>query len=147
MEDTTVALPPRLGEIVEEFADSEGREKLELLLEYSGKMPPLPEWLKGDDHARMDQVQECMSPVFVHAERQGDAMQYYFDIPEEAPTVRGFAALLAEGLNGLSPEQVLRVPDHFYTEMGLQGVLTGRRLNGIGAILAYMKRLTLREMH
>ena len=125
MEETTVALPQRLGEIVEEFADSEGREKLELLLEYSGKMPPLPEWLDGR-HDRMDQVQECMTPVFIHAEREGDGLHYYFDVPEEAPTVRGFAALLAEGLNGLAPEQVLRVPDHFYTEMGLQGVLTGR---------------------
>ncbi|MBC8078651.1 MAG: SufE family protein [Chloroflexales bacterium] len=145
MDETTTALPPRLSEIVEEFTDSEGREKLELLLEYSGRMPALPDWLKGD-HQRMDQVQECMSPVFVHGERQGDTMQYFFDVPEEAPTVRGFAAVLADGLNGLTPEQVLRVPDYFYTEMGLQGVLTGRRLNGMGAILAYMKRLALREM-
>ena len=145
MEEATVALPQRLSEIVEEFADSEGREKLELLLDYSERMPPLPERLQGR-HDRMDQVQECMTPVFIHAEREGDAMRYYFDVPEEAPTVRGFAALLAEGINGLSPEQVLRVPDHFYSEMGLSGVLTGRRLNGIGAILAYMKRLAVREM-
>lgn len=145
MDEATTPLPPRLGEIVGEFADSEGREKLDLLLEYSGRMPPLPQELKGD-RQRMDQVQECMTPVFVHGERQGDAMQYFFDVPEEAPTVRGFAALLAEGLNGLPPDDVLRVPDHFYTAMGLQGVLTSRRLNGIGAILAYMKRLAVREM-
>jgi cysteine desulfuration protein SufE len=46
-------------------------------------------------------------------------------------------------LNGATPEQVLGVPADFYQAMGLDQVLTQQRLNGISAILAYMKRLAL----
>lgn len=40
MTDAVNTLPPRLQKIVEEFGEAEGQEKLELLLEYSEKMPP-----------------------------------------------------------------------------------------------------------
>ena len=69
-----------------------------------------------------------------------------FDIPPESPTVRGYASILADGLEGVPPEQVLAVPIDFYREMGLQGVLTTQRLNGISAILAHMKRLARQEL-
>ena len=45
MSDRSEKVPPRLQEIMDEFSWLEGREKLELLLEYSEKMPPLPDWL------------------------------------------------------------------------------------------------------
>jgi len=61
-------IPPRLSEIIEDFNWLEGREKLELLLEFSEKMPPLPDWLNKDTN--MEQIHECMTRVFVHAERE-----------------------------------------------------------------------------
>jgi cysteine desulfuration protein SufE len=143
MSETTVVLPPRLQEIVADFQQAEGREKLELLLEFSDSLPPLPEHLRGRRDS-MEQVHECMTPVFVQVESHGGELTYHFDIPPESPTVRGYAALLAEGLNGSTVEEVLRVPDDFFLEMGLQKVITGQRLNGISAMLAYMKRLALR---
>jgi cysteine desulfuration protein SufE len=145
MNDQSTTLPPRLSEIVDDFQFAEGREKLELLLEYSEKMPPLPDWL-AQDHSQMDQVHECMTPVFVHAERKGEGLYFYFDIPPESPTVRGFASLLAEGLNGLTPQEILQVPGDFYLQMGLDQALSHQRLNGISAMLAYIKRLAARYM-
>jgi cysteine desulfuration protein SufE len=145
MTETTGSLPDRLQEIVEEFGEAEGQEKLELLLEYSEKMPPLPDWLNKDTN--MDQVHECMTPVFVHAELENGGMIFYFDIPPESPTVRGYAALLGEGLQGATPQQIVNLPSDFYQQMGLHSVLTGQRLRGIGAILAFMKRLAAQKMH
>lgn len=142
---TENTLPDRLQEIIEEFSWCEGREKLELLLEYSERMPPLPDWLNKD--TQMEQVHECMTPVFVHAENENGGMHFYFDVPPESPTVRGYATILGEGLHGASPEAVLAVPPAFYQEMGLHKVLTIQRLNGIGAILAYIKRLVGRELN
>jgi cysteine desulfuration protein SufE len=139
MSDTVNAIPLRLREIVEEFSWVEGQEKLELLLEYSGRMAPLPDWLNKETN--MEQVHECMTPVFVHAEMQDGGMIFYFDVPPESPTVRGYAAILGEGLRGATPEEVLNLPNNFYQEMGLHRVLTAQRLNGITAILAYLKRL------
>ena len=89
----------------------------------------------------MDQVHECMTPVFIHAERMGNSVIFDFDIPPEAPTVRGFAAVLKQGLTGCTAEQIVAVPPDFYRGMGLHSVLSAQRLNGIGAILAHMQTL------
>lgn len=138
------SLPARLQEIIEEFSWAEGREKLELLLEYSEKMPALPDWLDRDSD--MEQIHECMTPVFVHAELKNGGMHYFFDVPPESPTVRGYAAILGQGLNGVPPEGILKVPGDFYQKMGLHKVLTTQRLNGIGAILAHIKRLAAQKL-
>ena len=138
-------IPPALQQIVMEFETSDRQEKIELLLYYAEQMPPLPDWLV-DDHQRMDQVHECMSPVFIHAEAEGRALRFYFDVPKESPTVRGFAAILAAGLDGASAEQILAVPNDFYETMGLESVLSSQRMNGISAILAYLKRLAAKHL-
>lgn len=138
-------LPPKLREIVDDFALAEGSEKLELLLEYAEQMAPLPERFQTH-RDQMEQVHECMTPVFVIAEAEQGRLHYYFDIPPEAPTIRGYAGLLSSGLDDATPEEVLQVPIDFYEGMGLQDVLSPRRLNGVHAMLAYMKRLAQREM-
>lgn len=131
--------PPRLQAIVEDFALAEGREKLELLLHYANDLPPLPDWLK-EHRERMEPVPECMTPVFAHADVEQGRMHYHLDVPDEAPTVRGYAAILVQGLNDALPQQVLDVPLTFYDRMGLSGVLSSQRLNGMRAILGRMKQ-------
>jgi cysteine desulfuration protein SufE len=135
-------IPPRLAEIVAEFRTAGREEKLELLLEFSEQLPPLPPDLK--DHQGMEQVHECMSPVFVVAQREGERIVYHIDVPPEAPTIRGFAAILRTGLEGLTPAQVLAVSSDFIQQMGLHQVLSPQRLNGISALLVYLKRQALR---
>lgn len=138
MSNADPALPPRLQAIVDDFALCEGREKLELLLQFAGQLPPLPEWLIGH-RERMDPVPECMTPVFVHAELTDGRLHFYLDVPDESPTVRGFAAILAQGLDGATPAAVLAVPLNLAEPMGLPAVLSGQRLNGMRAILARLK--------
>jgi cysteine desulfuration protein SufE len=133
-------LPARLEEIVEDFRLCEGNEKLEYLLEFAERLPPLPADLQNKK-ADFDQVHECMSPVFIYPEKQNGRLYYHFDIPPEAPTVRGFACILKEGLDGLTTAEITAVDDLFHLQMGLQQVLTGQRLNGMSAILAHMKNL------
>jgi len=139
------SIPPRLNQIIEDFQISEGREKLELLLEFSESLAPLPDWLIGHPD-QMDQVHECMTPVFIQAQLVDGKMVYYFDVPAESPTVRGFAAMLKQGVEGTTPQEILAIPNDFYLRMGLEQVLTQQRLNGISAILAYMKRLAIQMM-
>jgi cysteine desulfuration protein SufE len=145
MTNTPDHIPAHLRAIIEDFKVCDGREKLELLLEFSGRLPHLPEWLEGKQD-RMDKVEECMTPVFVHANQSNGGLSFYFDIPPESPTIRGFAALLSEGLKGASPEEILQVPGDFHLEMGLHQVLTNQRLQGISAILAHMKQLAVKEL-
>jgi cysteine desulfuration protein SufE len=133
-------LTPRLQEIVDDFSYCVGQEKLEYLLELSETLAPLPEWLH-EKRDNMDEVHECMTPVFIYAEAHDGALHFHFDIPPESPTVRGFGAILQQGLDGATREDVANLPNDFYLKMGLQSVLSGQRLNGMGAILAHIKQL------
>lgn len=133
-------LPPKLQEIIDDFQLSEAREKIELLIQYSENIPDIPAELQTN-RAEMETVEECMTPVFVQAQLSSGRLNFYFDVPRESPTVRGFAAIMGEGLSGCTPQEVLAVPNDFFNRMGLEQVLTMQRMNGLSAILAHMKRL------
>lgn len=141
----TDTLTQRLREISEDFQLCESQEKLELLLDFAESMAPLPDWLEAD-HDHMQLVHECMTPVYIATEMVEGAMKFYFDVPRQSPTVRGFAAILGEGLDGATPDQILQIPDDFYMQLGLETVLTHQRLNGMAAILANIKRLAAAEL-
>lgn len=134
----TSSLPPRLAAIVADFEECVGREKLELLLDYARRFPPIPADVRIAEPA--EEVPECMTPVQMAARYTGGRLSFYFDVPAESPTVRGYAAIIMEGLNGSTPEEILAIPAEFYLRMGLQDVLTAQRLNGMAAIVAHVKR-------
>jgi len=134
-----------MKENIEDFSLSEGREKLELLLQFSENLPPLPDWLAGKEN-EMESVPECMTPVSITAQTKNGQMFFYFSIPEESPTVRGYAAILAEGLSGASPEQVLNLPPDLFTSMGLEQVLSTQRMRGFSGLVAHLKRLAVESI-
>jgi cysteine desulfuration protein SufE len=143
--DSTTDLPERMKEIIQDFSLCEGREKLELLLQFSENLPLLPDWLAGKEN-EMESVPECMTPVSVTAQSKDNHMFFYFAVPEESPTVSGYAAILAEGLYGASPEQVLNLPPDLFTSMGLEKVLSTQRMRGFSGLVAHLKRLAVEAM-
>lgn len=135
-----MSMPEKLQNIVGAFRAAPKPLRLQLLLEYSKKVPPLPEHLAGK-RDQMEQVHECQTPLFIATEfPQEDRVVFHFDAPPEAPTTRGFAGILAEGLSGSSPAEVLETPDDFYQEMGLAEVISPLRLRGMAAMLGRLKR-------
>lgn len=141
-----MALPAKLQEIVEDFASMTREEKLETLLAYAETLPDIPEHLKQQIN-KMEDVPECMTPVRVIAEQQDDgSLIYHFDIPPQSPTVRGLASILANGLNGSQPEEVLAVPADFYMPMRLQEAITQQRITGFMGVLAHMKHIAVEAM-
>jgi len=132
-------MPPKLAEIVAEFASAPRDVVLEMLLEFSDAIPPLPPALA--DRAGMEQVPECQTAFFLRAEVAADrTVTTWFDCPPEAPTTRAFAGILAEGLAGASADEVLAVPDDLYQRMGLAHAISPLRVRGGTAILARLKR-------
>jgi cysteine desulfuration protein SufE len=132
-------LPPKLQEIVDDFAGMTREEKLETLIAYAESFPPLPDWLK-EKREQMEAVPECMTPVFLYAEKQPDGgVHFHLDIPPQSPTVRGLASILANGLNGSTPEEIIAVPADFYLPMNLQEAVSQQRMNGFTGVLAHMK--------
>ncbi|ROP48417.1 cysteine desulfuration protein SufE [Rathayibacter sp. PhB93] len=135
----TDLLGPALREIRDEFLALEKPERLQLLLEFSNDLPELPERYR--DHPDLfERVEECQSPVFIVVEFDGDVIHLHATAPREAPTTRGFASILAQGLDGLTPEQVLAVPDDFPQTIGLSEAVSPLRLRGMSALLGRTKR-------
>jgi cysteine desulfuration protein SufE len=136
------ALPPQLAELVDDFADVDAKQRLELLLELSRELPALPERY-ADAADTMEQVHECQSPLFLAVEVDDDAdrrVHLYFSAPPEAPTTRGFASIMHTGLDGEPAADVLAVPDDFYTALGLAQAVSPLRLRGMSAMLSRIKK-------
>jgi len=135
-----MSMPDRLQTIVDQFAAAPRELRVQALLEYSRRVPPLPEKLAAH-RDRLEQVHECQTPFFLATEIDDEgAVHLFFDCPPEAPTVRGFAGILREGLEGEPWADVVAVPPDFYSGMGLQEVVSALRLRGMGAILGRLKR-------
>jgi cysteine desulfuration protein SufE len=135
-------MPAPLAEVVSDFGEVQGQDKLKLLLEFADDLPALPADLK---EAAMEPVLECQSPLFLHVDAQNpERVRLYFSAPPEAPTTRGFASILAAGLDEQPAADILAVPEDFYTDLGLAELISPLRLRGMSAMLARIKR-RLRE--
>jgi cysteine desulfuration protein SufE len=133
-------LPEQLEQIRDDFQALEVRTRLELLLEFANELPELPERYR--DHPDLfERVEECQSPVFIFVEVDETRVVHMFaTAPREAPTTRGFASILAQGLAGLTADQVLAVPDDFPQDLGLSEAVSPLRLRGMSAMLGRAKR-------
>jgi cysteine desulfuration protein SufE len=134
------ALHPRLQEIVDDFHGVPDKDRLQLLLEFSQDLPALPERY-AEHRDRMEPVPECQTPLFLAVEVEpGNTVHLYFDAPPEAPTTRGFAAILHAGLDGLDADEVLAAPPEFSSQLGLADLVSPLRLRGMAAMLSRIKR-------
>jgi cysteine desulfuration protein SufE len=137
-----MSMPAPLAEVVSDFAEIQGQDKLKLLLEFADELPALPSSL---EEAAMEPVVECQSPLFMHVDASDlNRVRLHFSAPAEAPTTRGFASILAAGLDEQPAADILAVPEDFYTELGLGPLVSPLRLRGLSAMLARIKR-RLRE--
>ena len=132
------SVPAPLAEVVSEFAEVSGQDKLTLLLEFANDLPELPADL---EEAAMEPVPECRSPLFLHVDAADrDHVRLFFSAPAEAPTTRGFASILAAGLDGQPADDILAVPNDFYSALGLAALISPLRLRGMSAMLTRIKR-------
>jgi cysteine desulfuration protein SufE len=135
-----MSLPPNLEKVVNEFADAPMDLRIELLVEHTDKVPALPPRL-AEHPELLEQVEECQTPFFLATEvDEQDRVTVWFDCPPEAPTTRGFAGILSEGLNGATVDEVLAVPSDFHHHMGLAEAISPLRLRGMDAILSRLRR-------
>jgi cysteine desulfuration protein SufE len=133
-------LPAALAEIRDDFLALDQRERLQLLLEFSNSLPELPE--RYQDHPDLlERVEECQSPVFIFVEvDEARTVHVFITAPREAPTTRGFASILAEGLKDLTVDEVLAVPPDYPLTIGLTEAVSPLRIRGMMALLGRIQR-------
>lgn len=131
---------PTLETLIPRFQAADRTTRLETLLDYSKKLPPLPERYEAEKELGHNRVHECQTPVFLWVEVDGGRVHIHADVPRESPTVRGFISLLARSLDGEAPAAVARIPDDLLDQLGLSETLGMTRTQGLTAILHRIKR-------
>ncbi|WP_109212213.1 MULTISPECIES: SufE family protein [Microbacterium] len=137
---TDAALHDRLAEIRDEFLELPEPDRLQLLLEYSYELPPIPAEYEG--HPELcERVVECQSPVYIVVDVDPEGIvAMHATAPPEAPTTRGFASILAQGLTGLTVAEVLAVPVDYPQTLGLTRVVSPLRISGMTGMLLRAQR-------
>ena len=131
---------PTLETLIPRFKAADRATRLETLLDYSRKLPPLPERYQEEKERGEHRVPECQTPVFLWVEVESGKVHIFADVPPESPTVRGFISLLAKSLDGAAPADVARIPDDLLDQLGLSETLGMNRTQGLTAILYRIKR-------
>jgi cysteine desulfuration protein SufE len=125
---------PALDAIVARLAGSaDPKRRYEYVLWLAKKLAPLPEEFRNDAF----KVKGCVSQVYVVGQLRNGLLHWQGD--SDAAITKGLLALLIEGLEGLSPEQVAAIDPAFIAATGLQASLTPSRANGFLNILRMMQ--------
>ena len=132
---------PTLDSIVRRFQNTDRDTRLEMLLDLSERLAPLPERFHQARDLGVNRVTECQTPVFLFAELTDGKFQLHADVPREAPTVRGFVSLLAKGLNGADPVTVTNIPSDLLDQLKLGEALGMTRTQGLSAVVQRVKRM------
>lgn len=133
-----------LDTVISRFQAADRNTRLETLLDFSNKLPPLPEKYAQDVGSEQARVHECQTPVYLWIEVTDGRVRIYADVPRESPTVRGFISLLARSLNDAPPSAVAGVPDDLLDRLRLTEALGMTRTQGLTAILHRVKRSVAR---
>jgi len=128
----------KLETILAELKEADRQERIDLVLDFAKSLPPLPARLAAHKDAA-HRVEECQSPVYLFVELDGSRVSLYADAPIEAPTVRGFVAILLAGLNEATVEEVLQVPADVVERCGLAEILGMLRVRGLTGVLRRLK--------
>jgi cysteine desulfuration protein SufE len=130
----------KLQDLVQELGEAERRERIELLIELAGTLPPLPEQFERQkDEAH--RIPECQSPVYMFVECNDGIVEVHADVPVEAPTVRGFVAMLVEGLHQVSSSEALAFPNDILERSGVTEILGMQRVSGLHAVVFRLKHM------
>ena len=112
---------------------SDPKRRYEYVLWLAKKLPAPPAELNSDSN----RVRGCVSQVFVQPVVDGEVLHWQGD--SDAQITKGLLALLIQGLDGLTPQQVMAVDPGFIAETGLAASLTPSRANGFLNILRHMQ--------
>lgn len=123
-----------LNKLVEKLKNAEDpKRKYEFIL-WLGKKLKVP---NNSILIPENKVQGCVSEVFVKASFQEGKL--YWEGYSDALITKGLLAFLINGLNELTPKQVVNINNKFIEDTGLKASLTPSRSNGFLNILLKMQ--------
>ena len=132
---TTSTGSEALDRMVEKLGSTaDPKRRYEYVLWLAKKLEPMP----AEQQTEAIKVKGCVSQVFVQGRLEQGLMRWQGD--SDALITKGLLALLIQGLDGLTPEQVQSMNPAFIAATGLQASLTPSRANGFLNILRSMQQ-------
>lgn len=132
-------VPETLAEIRDAFLDTPESDRLLLLLEFADELPAVSEEVANYPEM-CERVAECQSPVYIYVEIVDGRVVMHATAPPEAPTTRGFASILVQGITGLTPDEVLAIPEDYPQAIGLTKAVSPLRIGGMTGMLMRAKK-------
>ncbi len=130
-----------LQDMIQTFQEIDDQTRMEILLDHSRKLPPLPPAYEAQKQAGIARVPECMTPVFLWIEKSpAGLLDIHAHVAEEAPTVAGFMGLLREALQDKPIDQAIALPTDLVHQLRLDGLLRMNRTVGLSAMVARIRR-------
>ncbi len=130
----------KLHEFLADFEGADPEEALEMLMEFGEKLPALSKARAVEPPPSGCRIEDCQTPVYLWVDIVDGKIRLEATVPEQSPTVRGFVALLVEGISGASPGEVAELPDDFLPFLGLSATLGMTRRKGLRGIVSRIKR-------
>ena len=129
----------RFDEIADTFQSVDPSDRLEVLLDFSDHLPPLPEHLVRLRDEGLHLVHECQAPVFLYVTVNDDLVNVFGDVPREAPTARSFLSILIDAFDRQPVGVVEGAPADPLRALGLDTLLGMQRTRGLSAIYQQLR--------
>ena len=136
MNENPYNLPPVLLKRFGQFQRiDDNTKRFQRIIEIGKKLEAFPQELKTE----ANQVQGCASLTYIKGKCINNKMHYLGD--SNSHLVKGLVALLVEGFNDQSPEDIEKINPEFMTAMGLAETLTTSRADGFMNTFLMMKKI------
>lgn len=121
-------------ELIEEFSFFEDRnEKYEYIIQLGKELPLIKEEYKKDENL----IRGCQAKVWLHADFKDGLIQFTAD--SDAIITKGLVSMVVRVLSGHTPEAIAQSELYFVDKIGLQGILSVTRSNGLLSMIKQMK--------
>ena len=136
-----------IREIADQLQMVGAQDRLDILLDYAERLPPLPEAYAPLRDRGLNMVHECQSPVFLMVEvDDDDVVHLHADVPREAPTARSFTSILLEAFDEQPASVVLDAPPDVLHDLGIGALIGMQRTRGLRAIYAKLRNEVARKV-
>lgn len=125
-------------ELIDEFAFfTDQNEKYEYIIQLGKELPLIKEEYKQDQYL----IRGCQARVWLHADFQEGKV--FFTADSDAIITKGLVGMVVRVLSGHSPEEITNAELYFVEKIGLQGILSVTRSNGLLSMIKQMKMYAL----
>jgi cysteine desulfuration protein SufE len=131
-----VAYPPKIQEFLDTLSFFPDRaDRIQALIEIADQFQPVPDDVATRPYPEEKKVPGCESEVYVFQSGSPDALAFHFAVENpQGVSAKAMAAILSQGLNGLSAGEVAKLNDQLVYEVFGRELSMGKSMGLMGMV-------------